>query len=134
VTVLALLVAGLTLATPPPGVATVRMQERAQALGYPADECAYCHSFTREHMTRHAREAGLESTNCIHCHGDELPLDGVDLYNERGRFLLEVKKARKAQRTDMAWLADYVEKDPGENQRKPGKKPKPDRDGSSDPR
>jgi hypothetical protein len=107
--VAALLLTGLTLGVPRPGAATVGMQDRAKDLGYPADDCSYCHSFSRDHMTQHAREAGLRSTNCIQCHGASLPLDGVDLYSARGRFLLEVKKQRKARKVEMAWLADYVE-------------------------
>jgi len=106
-----LLLAGSIVGLSRPGAATVAMEDRAKELGYPADDCSYCHSFSREHMEKHAREAGLRTTNCINCHGASLPLEGVDLFNERGRFLLEVKKERKAKKADVAWLADYVEEE-----------------------
>lgn len=113
---LALCAACLVLAVAPPGRATVRFQEQAVELGYPAQDCGYCHTFTKEHMTRHAREAGLRSTNCVTCHAASLPLEGVDLYNPRGRYLLEQKKVRKAKRCEMRWLEDYVEEDPAEGE------------------
>jgi len=83
-------------------------------------------SFGFEHDSRErpsSREGGLQTTNCLTCHGETLPLEKYELYNERGRFLRDVKKARQAKEADMSWLKDYVEpakKQPGPRPRAPG--------------
>jgi hypothetical protein len=94
--------AATAFATPP-------LQRKAKELGYPADDCAYCHSFTMEHMQKRAREMGLHTMNCMTCHGDRLPKTGTALYSERGKWLLAEKQNRKAPLVDVAWLKDYVE-------------------------
>jgi hypothetical protein len=117
------LASAVLLANPARARATVGMQEKAKALGYPSDDCTYCHTFSRDHMTKHAREAGLQTTNCLTCHGETLPLEKYELYNERGRYLRDVKKARQAREADMRWLKDYVEpakKHPSPRPRSPG--------------
>jgi hypothetical protein len=52
---------------------------RAKQLGYPAQNCTYCHT---------------------------LPRGGIG-HNERGRWLVDEKKRRKANSVDVAWLSDY---------------------------
>jgi hypothetical protein len=113
--------AWLTLAQT--GLATVRLGQEARELGYAAEDCSYCHSFSLAHMAEEARRVGLKTTNCIACHGDRLPLSGYELFNKRGRFLLDEKKKRKADRPDVSWLKDYVEK---EQEEPTAKKPTPD--------
>jgi len=105
------LVACAVLAPPRSGWATVARQEEAEKLGYPSKNCDYCHTFSSSHMRDGARELGIVSTNCYTCHGSKLPLSGFDLFNRRGRFLLDEKERRAAKKVDMAWLADYVEED-----------------------
>jgi hypothetical protein len=89
--------------------ATVTLQNRAKVLGFPATDCNYCHTFGRDHMVERARAMGIQSVNCIGCHGSKLPKSGKALYNDRGLWLLERKAERKASRCDMSWLADYKE-------------------------
>ncbi|HEX6185056.1 MAG TPA: hypothetical protein VFZ44_14315 [Pyrinomonadaceae bacterium] len=52
---------------------------KARALGYPAENCSYCH---------------------------KSPQGGTE-WNERGRWLMEEKKRRQAEQVDMRWLKDY---------------------------
>jgi hypothetical protein len=92
-----------------PGWATVGMQEEAKGLGYPSEDCDYCHTFSGDHMRERAEELGITSRNCYVCHGAKLPLAGFELYNRRGRYLVDEKARREAERADMSWLADYVE-------------------------
>lgn len=124
----ALIVALLGLAAwllPQSALTTVPLAEQANALGYPAEDCSYCHTFSRAHMTEAARRVGLSTTNCITCHGGELPLSGFELFNERGRFLLDEKQKREADKADMVWLDDYVEAEPEDEEPKE-KKASPD--------
>ena len=55
--------------------------ERAKELGYPAQDCTYCH-------TKPAGGAG---------------------WNARGTWLRSQKKARRAKEVDVSWLKDYTE-------------------------
>jgi hypothetical protein len=89
--------------------ATTAVQKRAKALGYPANGCAYCHSFDTDHMREAARRAGINNMNCMTCHGSQLPKMGKALFNARGQWLLEQKRVHEASRADPAWLADYKE-------------------------
>jgi hypothetical protein len=93
-------------------LATIRLQREALGAGFPAANCGYCHSFDREHMQKKAREMGLNTTNCMVCHGDRLPKSGADLMNDRGKWLLAEKTKRKAAVVDMVWLKTYVEPSP----------------------
>ena len=52
---------------------------KAKALGYPAQNCSYCH---------------------------RSPQGGTE-WNKRGQWLIEEKKRRKAEQVDMRWLKDY---------------------------
>jgi len=97
------------VAPPRAGWATVARQEEAEKLGYPSQDCDYCHTFSSNHMQDRARELGIASRNCYVCHGSKLPLSGLELFNRRGQFLIDEKERRHAERVDMAWLADYVD-------------------------
>lgn len=99
---------GLAWATPP-------LSRKAKEMGFPSDDCSYCHSFDMSHMKERARAMGISSMNCYTCHGDKLPKMGKALFNERGWWLVQQKDQRKEKAVDLAWLKDYVEP--------PGKKP-----------
>ena len=55
-----------------------------------------------------AKEAGFaEATNCMYCHGEKLPKKGAATFNERGKFLVDQKAAKKAEKVDVSWLKEY---------------------------
>ncbi len=101
-----------SLVGPRPAGATVHIRELAQAAGYPAQECSYCHSFSLAHMREQARKVGIQTMNCTACHGNRLPKQGLALFNERGRWLLAEKKRRNAVVVDPKWLQGYVAPSP----------------------
>lgn len=90
---------------------TVRIQGDAKEAGFAATDCKYCHTFSADHMRDRARQIGVHNFNCIRCHGGHLPKMGAALFNERGRWLVQQKAAHQAERVDVNWLKDYVEKD-----------------------
>jgi hypothetical protein len=61
-------------------------------------------------MQKKAKAAGLEAANCLYCHGEKLPKKGAATHNDRGKWLLAQKEAKKAKEIDPAWLKDYTEK------------------------
>ncbi len=69
-----------------PSSATMPMQKKAKELGFPAD-------------------------NCLYCHGEKMPKKDAVTFNDRGKWLVDQKEAKKAKEVDVAWLKDYpVEK------------------------
>lgn len=75
----------LVLVAAVPARATLEIQKKAKADGFPA-------------------------TNCLYCHMEKLPKKGAVSHNERGKWLLAQKEAKKAKEIDASWLKDYVEK------------------------
>ncbi len=65
-----------------PSSATMNMQKKAKELGFPAD-------------------------NCLYCHNDKMPKKDSVTYNDRGKWLVDQKDSRKAKEVDVAWLKDY---------------------------
>jgi hypothetical protein len=61
-------------------------------------------------IQKKAKAAGFTATNCQYCHGEKLPKKGAVTHNDRGKWLLSQKEAKKAKDVDLAWLKDYVEK------------------------
>jgi mono/diheme cytochrome c family protein len=61
-------------------------------------------------MQKKAKGAGIAATNCLYCHNEKLPKKGAVTSNERGKWLVGQKDAKKAKEVDVAWLKDYVEK------------------------
>jgi hypothetical protein len=62
-------------------------------------------------MQKQAKTAGIEVTGgCVYCHVDKMPKKDAHAVNARGQWLLDKKKEKKADKIDMAWLKDYVEK------------------------
>jgi hypothetical protein len=70
-------------------------------------------SFTPElqaskEIYQEAREKyGKEIKGCKHCHVKPLPKEGDNEFNERGKWLSEEKKRRKADAVDVSWLDAY---------------------------
>jgi hypothetical protein len=58
-------------------------------------------------MQKKAKELGFPSENCLYCHGEKMPKKDAVTYNDRGKWLVDQKNARKAKDVDVAWLKDY---------------------------
>lgn len=57
-----------------------------------------------------AKDLGYPAQNCLYCHSTRLPKK--DTYtpgelNDRGRWLLQERKRRQASQLDLSWLKDY---------------------------
>ena len=66
---------------------------------------------TRANMNiqKQAKAAGVAATTCLYCHNEKVPAKGKVTENERGKYLIAQKEAKKAAAVDGAWLKDYVE-------------------------
>jgi hypothetical protein len=60
-------------------------------------------------MQKKAKAAGFPAANCLYCHGEKLPKKGAVTHNDRGKWLIAEKEKRKAKEIDFSWLKDYVE-------------------------
>jgi hypothetical protein len=60
-------------------------------------------------MQKKAKAAGFPVTNCLYCHNEKLPKKGAVTHNDRGKWLIAEKEKRKAKEIDFAWLKEYVE-------------------------
>lgn len=59
-------------------------------------------------MQKGAKEAGFaEATNCMYCHGEKLPKKGGATFNQRGKWLVDQKALKKAEKVDVNWLKEY---------------------------
>jgi hypothetical protein len=58
-------------------------------------------------LQKNAKELGFPADNCLYCHGEKLPKKGAVTYNDRGKWLVDQKDSRKAKEVDVAWLKDY---------------------------
>jgi hypothetical protein len=65
-------------------MASMDIQKKAKALGYPA-------------------------TNCLYCHGEGLPKKDKFTLNDRGKWLDAEREKRKEKSADASWLKDYTE-------------------------
>lgn len=61
-------------------------------------------------LQKKAKELGFPVENCLYCHGEKMPKKEAVTYNDRGKWLIAEKEKRKAAEVDVAWLKDY----PGE--------------------
>lgn len=59
-------------------------------------------------IQKKAKEAGFAVTNCQSCHNEKLPKKGAVTHNDRGKWLISQKEAKKAKEIDVKWLKDYV--------------------------
>jgi len=58
-------------------------------------------------IQKKAKEAGIEASNCLYCHGEKLPKKDAVTHNDRGNWLIKEKAKRGATEVDGAWLKDY---------------------------
>jgi hypothetical protein len=58
-------------------------------------------------MQKKAKELGFPADNCLYCHGEKMPKKDASTYNERGKWLQAEKDKRQAKEVDPAWLKDY---------------------------
>jgi cytochrome c-type biogenesis protein CcmH/NrfF len=78
------LAAGFVLTSAGPAQATLDMQKKAKAAGI------------------------AEATNCMYCHNEKMPKKEAVTNNERGKWLVDQKEAKKAKEVDVTWLKDYT--------------------------
>jgi hypothetical protein len=99
----------LLAVTATPTTATIRIQQEALTLGYPAYNCSYCHTFDSDHMKQRGKSQGIEvrTLDCYACHKSRLPKTGERLLNERGVFLLAAKRHMRADKVMAEWLKTY---------------------------
>jgi len=58
-------------------------------------------------MQKKAKELGFPVENCMYCHVEKMPKKGEATYNDRGKWLVAEKENRKAAEVDVAWLKEY---------------------------
>ncbi|HKA36088.1 MAG TPA: hypothetical protein VKH43_04665 [Thermoanaerobaculia bacterium] len=58
-------------------------------------------------MQKKAKAAGFPATSCTYCHNEKTPKKGASTYNERGQWLEAEKQKHKAKHVDVHWLKDY---------------------------
>lgn len=61
-------------------------------------------------IQKQAKAAGVDAAACTTCHVDKLPKKDAHTLNDKGKWLLAQKEAKKAKEVDGAWLKDYKEK------------------------
>ena len=59
-------------------------------------------------MQKKAKAAGFPATGCVYCHVEKLPKKGAVTHNDRGKFLVAEKEKHKAKEIDFTWLKGYV--------------------------
>ncbi len=57
-------------------------------------------------MQKAAKAAGLQVANCKHCHTVAMPKKGTPDLNDVGKWLVDQKAAKKADKIDVTWLKD----------------------------
>lgn len=58
-------------------------------------------------MQKKAKELGFPSDNCLYCHNEKLPKKDAVTNNRRGEWLVSEKEKRHAKEVDVAWLKYY---------------------------
>ena len=58
-------------------------------------------------MQKKAKELGFPVENCTYCHNEKMPKKEAATYNDRGKWLQAEKEKRKAAEVDVAWLKEY---------------------------
>jgi hypothetical protein len=59
---------------------------------------------------RQAKELGFPAQNCMYCHTSKLPKKDTfkpEELNDRGKWLMAEKDKKKAKEIDLNWLKDY---------------------------
>ena len=60
-------------------------------------------------IQKQAKAAGVPAATCLYCHNEKMPSKDKFTNNDRGKWLVAQKEAKKATAVDGAWLKDYVE-------------------------
>ena len=58
-------------------------------------------------IQKKARELGFPADNCLYCHNEKLPKKGAITHNRRGEWLIAEKEKRRAKEVDANWLKYY---------------------------
>jgi hypothetical protein len=58
-------------------------------------------------MQKKAKTAGFDANNCLYCHNEKLPKKDAVTHNDRGKWLVAQKEAKKAKEVDVTWLKEY---------------------------
>ncbi|HEY6930041.1 MAG TPA: hypothetical protein VJA66_10230 [Thermoanaerobaculia bacterium] len=58
-------------------------------------------------IQKKAKELGFPANNCLYCHNEKLPKKDAFSHNDRGKWLVAEKEKRGAKEVDPAWLKDY---------------------------
>ena len=58
-------------------------------------------------IQKQAKELGFPVENCQYCHNEKLPKKGAVTHNDRGNWLIAEKQKRGAKEVDAAWLKEY---------------------------
>jgi hypothetical protein len=58
-------------------------------------------------IQKKAKAAGFPATDCMYCHTEKMPKKGSAAENDRGQWLVAEKAKRQAKEVDPAWLKDY---------------------------
>jgi hypothetical protein len=59
-------------------------------------------------IQKKAKKLGFPAQNCLYCHNEKLPNKSAMTLNERGKWLVAEKDKRKPKEVDPAWLKDYT--------------------------
>ena len=58
-------------------------------------------------LQKKAKAAGFPADNCMYCHTEKMPKKGASAGNDRGKWLMEQKEKKAAKEVDVTWLKDY---------------------------
>ena len=58
-------------------------------------------------LQKKAKELGFPVENCLYCHNEKLPKKDAVTHNDRGKWLIAEKEKRGVKEVDPAWLKDY---------------------------
>jgi hypothetical protein len=61
-------------------------------------------------MQKKAKAAGFPAASCQYCHVEKLPKKGAVTHNDRGKWLIAEKDKRKAKEIDLSWLKECPDK------------------------
>ena len=66
-------------------------------------------AFASMPIQKQAKDAGVTGLACVTCHAEKMPKKGAMTLNDKGKWLVAQKDAKKAKEVDGAWLKDYKE-------------------------
>jgi hypothetical protein len=58
-------------------------------------------------LQKKAKELGFPAENCLYCHEEKLPKKGAVTHNARGQWLVAEKAKQHAKEVDVNWLKYY---------------------------